>query len=122
MEKHPPPTKEIAEIIFPYILPRKLSSLLPRNYHQFLTSNIIIIIINIIIIIQHKLRLLICALQRNPTVDKIISPATTGYALFQLDKNISIVYRKQQRDRLHNSVQTIPFYGTRQRDGITVPR
>ncbi len=45
-----------------------------------------------------------------------------GYALFQLDKNISIVYRKQQRDRLHNSIQIPPSYDTRQRDCITLPR
>jgi hypothetical protein len=34
------------------------------------------------------------ALRRGPTVDKVVSLATTGYSLFQLDKTyISIVYK-----------------------------
>jgi hypothetical protein len=70
--------------------------------------------------LQHKLSLLICALRRNPTADKMVCLVTMGYALFQLNKNI--IYRKQLRNKLHKSIQTPPSYGTRQRDGITLLR
>jgi hypothetical protein len=45
-------------------------------------------------LLQHKLRVLIKALRRNPTADKIVSLAIACYALFHLNKNISIVYKK----------------------------
>jgi hypothetical protein len=56
--------------------------------------------------LQHKLRLLINTLCRSPTADKLVSPATTAYALFQLNKNMSIVYKKQQRLKLHQEILT----------------
>jgi hypothetical protein len=45
------------------------------------------------LLLQHKVRLLIQALRRGPTAEKVVVLATTGYALFQLDKNISIVLK-----------------------------
>ncbi len=54
--------------------------------------------------LQHKLRVLIQALQRPPTEDKFVGLATKCYALFQLDKKISFVYKKHQRNRLHKSI------------------
>jgi hypothetical protein len=52
------------------------------------------------------------ALWRCPTADKVVSHANTSYsyALFELDKNISIVYKKQQWYKLHQSIQTPPSY------------
>jgi hypothetical protein len=61
-------------------------------------------------LLQHKLKLLIHALWRGPTADKVVSLVITSYALFELDKNISIVYKKQQWHILHKSIQTPPSY------------
>ncbi len=52
--------------------------------------------------------------------DKIVSLITTGYSLFQLEKNISLFYKRQQRQQLHKTIQTPYSYGTRQRDGIMI--
>jgi hypothetical protein len=49
-------------------------------------------------LLQHKLRLLIHALRRGPTAEKSSDLATTCFALFQLDKNISIVYKKATKE------------------------
>jgi hypothetical protein len=72
-------------------------------------------------LLQHQLRLLIHSLRRSQTADKIVGLATKNCALFQL-YNISIVYKKQQTDRPHKSIQTPASYGTQQQDGITLPR
>jgi hypothetical protein len=40
---------------------------------------------------------LFCFLQQGPTADRVISLFTAGYSLLQLNKNISLVYKKQQR-------------------------
>jgi hypothetical protein len=56
-------------------------------------------------------------------VDKTVGLATMGYALSKLDKNITIICRKLQNDKLHKSIlQAPPSYGTCQRDGIVLPR
>jgi hypothetical protein len=59
-------------------------------------------------LLQHKLKLLIHAWRRGSTADKDVSLATTGYVLHQLDKNISIVNKKQQGCKLHKTIQTHP--------------
>ncbi len=45
-------------------------------------------------LLQHKLRLLIHALQRTTHPDKAVSLVSTGYSVFQLDTNISLVFKK----------------------------
>jgi hypothetical protein len=69
--------------------------------------------------LQHKLRLLIRSMRRAPVVDKFVSPITTATSLFLLDKNLSQVYKQQQRHKLHKLIQVPPSYTTRQRDGMT---
>jgi hypothetical protein len=59
-------------------------------------------------LLQHKLTLLIHAWRRGSTGDKVVSLATTGYVLLLLDKNISIVNKKQKGYKLHKSIQTHP--------------
>ncbi len=39
----------------------------------------------------------------------------------KLSPTISIIYRKQQREKLHKAIKTPPSYGTHQQDGITLP-
>ncbi len=58
----------------------------------------------------------------SPLLFKVTLPTFAGYSLFQLDKNISIVYKEQQRQWLHKSIQTPLSYGTCQRDGIMLPQ
>jgi hypothetical protein len=72
--------------------------------------------------LQHKLCLLINSLRCAPVVDKFAtSTTTTASSLFCLDKNLSQVYKKQQRHKLHKTIQVPPSYSTR-RDGITLPQ
>jgi hypothetical protein len=72
--------------------------------------------------LQHKLRLLLRLLRRAPVVDKFVALTTTAFSLFVLDKNLSQIFKQQQRLKLHNSIQVPPSYSTRQRDGITLPQ
>jgi hypothetical protein len=72
--------------------------------------------------LQHKLRLLVRSMRRAPVVDKFVTPITTATSLFLLDKNLSQVYKQQQRHKLHKLIQVPPAYTTRQRDGITLPQ
>jgi hypothetical protein len=46
-----------------------------------------------------------------------VSLVTTRYSLFWLDKNISLIYKNQQRPRLYKTIQTPPT----QQDGIMLP-
>ncbi len=69
--------------------------------------------------LQHKLRLLIRSMRRAPVVDKFVTPITTATSLFALDKNLSQIFKQQQR---HKLIQVPPSYTTRQRDGITLPQ
>ncbi len=72
--------------------------------------------------LQHKLRLLIHSMRRAPVVDKFVTPITTASSLFALDKNLSQIFKQQQRHKLHKIIQILPSYSTRQRDGITLPQ
>ncbi len=72
--------------------------------------------------LQHKLRLLIHSLRRAPVVDKFVTQTSTASSLFCLDKNLSQIFKQQQRHRLHKIIQVPPSYLTRQRDGITLPQ
>jgi hypothetical protein len=72
-------------------------------------------------LLQHKLRLLIQALQPSRTADKAFSLVSTSYSVFQLDTNISLVFKKKQRHQLHKSIKIPPFCRTRQRDEIMLP-
>jgi hypothetical protein len=72
--------------------------------------------------LQHKLRLLIRSLRRAPVVDKSVAPITTATSLFALDKNLSQIFKQQQRRKLHKTIQVPPSYTSRQRDGITLPQ
>jgi hypothetical protein len=72
--------------------------------------------------LQHKLRLLIRSMRKAPVVDKFVTPITTASFLFALDKNLSQIFKQQQRHKLHKMIQTLPSYSTRQRDGITLPQ
>jgi hypothetical protein len=72
--------------------------------------------------LQHKLRLLIRSLRRAPVVDKFVTSTTTASSLFLLDKNLSQIFKQQQRQKLHKTIQVPPSYSTRQRDGITLPQ
>jgi hypothetical protein len=71
--------------------------------------------------LQHKLRVL-QAPRKCPIEKMVVSLATTGYSLFQLDKNTSIIYKKQQKLQLHKIVKTPPSYRKRHGDGITLPQ
>jgi hypothetical protein len=71
---------------------------------------------------QLQLKLWLMKLRWGPTADKVISLATTFYSLFQLDKNRSIVYKNQQRQQPHKSIQTPLSYGTQQQDGVMPPQ
>jgi hypothetical protein len=71
---------------------------------------------------QHKLRLLIRSMRRAPVVDKFVTLTTTASSLFALDKNLSQIFKQQQRQKLHKMIQVPPSYTTRQRDGITLPQ
>jgi hypothetical protein len=55
-------------------------------------------------------------------VDKFVTPITTATSLFALDKNLSQIFKQQQRQKLHKTIQVPPSYTTRQRDGITLPQ
>jgi hypothetical protein len=68
--------------------------------------------------LQHKLRLLIHSLRRAPVVDKFVTQTTTPSSLFCLDKNLSQIFKQQQRHKLHKIIQVPPSYLTRQRDGL----
>jgi hypothetical protein len=72
--------------------------------------------------LQHKLRLLIRSMRRAPVVDKFVTPITTATSLFALDKNLSQIFKQQQRYKLHKTIQVPPSYTTRQWDGITLPQ
>jgi hypothetical protein len=72
--------------------------------------------------LQHKLRLLIRSMRRAPVVDKFVTHTTTASSLFMLDKNLSQIFKQQQRHKLHKTIQVPPSYSTRQRDGITLPQ
>jgi hypothetical protein len=72
--------------------------------------------------LQHKLRLLIRSMRRAPVVDKFVTPITTATSLFLLDKNLSQIFKQQQRQKLHKLMQVPPSYATRQRDGIMLPQ
>ncbi len=72
--------------------------------------------------LQHKLRLLIHSLRCAPVVDKFVTSTTTASSLFCLDKNLSQIYKQQQRHKLHKTIQVPPSYFTCQRDGITLPQ
>jgi hypothetical protein len=72
--------------------------------------------------LQHKLRLLIRSMRRAPVVDKFVTPITTATSLFLLDKNLSQIFKQQQRHKLHKLIQVPPSYTTRQRDGIMLPQ
>jgi hypothetical protein len=72
--------------------------------------------------LQYKLRLLIHSLRRAPVVDKFVTSTTTASSLFCLDKNLSQIYKQQQRHKLHKTIQVPPSYFTRQHDGITLPQ
>jgi hypothetical protein len=72
--------------------------------------------------LQHKLRLLVHSMRRAPLVDKFVSQATTASSLFCLDKNLSQIFKQQQRHKLHQMIQVPPSYSTRQREGITLPQ
>ncbi len=49
-------------------------------------------------------QLLTWAYRHCPTADKAANLVMMGYSLFQLDKNISWIYKKQQRHRLHKTL------------------
>jgi hypothetical protein len=53
---------------------------------------------------------------------KVVCIATMEFTVLQLDKIISIIFKKQQRYRLQKAIQTPPSYDKRQRDGITLPQ
>jgi hypothetical protein len=72
--------------------------------------------------LQHKLRLLIHSMPRAPVVDKFVTQTTTAFSLFCLDKNLSQIFKQQQRHKLHKMIQVLPSYSTRQRNGITLPQ
>jgi hypothetical protein len=72
--------------------------------------------------LQHKLRLLIRSMRRAPVVDIFVTPTTTATSLFALDKNLSQIFKQQQRQKLQKIIQVPPSYTTRQRDGITLPQ
>jgi hypothetical protein len=55
--------------------------------------------------LQHKLRLLIPSMRRAPVVDKFVTPITTATSLFALDKNLSQIFKQQQRRKLHKTIQ-----------------
>ncbi len=59
-------------------------------------------------------------MRRAPVVDKFVTPITTATSLFALDKNLSQIFKQQQRQKLHKIIQVPPSYTTRQRDGITL--
>jgi hypothetical protein len=63
--------------------------------------------------LQHKLRLLIRSMRRAQVVDKFVTPITTATSLFALEKNLSQIFKQQQRHKLHKTIQ---------RDGITLPQ
>jgi hypothetical protein len=50
--------------------------------------------------LQHKLHLLIHSSQRGPVVDKFVTHTTTAFSLFHLDKNLSQIFKQQQRHKL----------------------
>ncbi len=64
--------------------------------------------------LQHKLRLLIRSMRRAPVIDKFVIPTTTASSLFALDKNLSQIFKQQQRHKLHKMIQVPPSYLTRQ--------
>ncbi len=49
-------------------------------------------------LLQHKLQLLICALWRVPTANKMFSLVTPTYSFFQPDRNKSLIYKKRKQD------------------------
>ncbi len=63
--------------------------------------------------LQHKLRLLVRSMRRAPVVDKFVTPITTATSLFLLDKNLSQVYKQQQR---HSSLRAVKQRGCAETD------
>jgi hypothetical protein len=59
--------------------------------------------------LQHKIRLLIRSLRRAPVVDKFVAPITTATSLFSLDKNLSQIFKQQQRQKLHKPYRYHPL-------------
>jgi hypothetical protein len=59
--------------------------------------------------LQHKLRLLIRSMRRPPVVDKFVTPLIIAFSLFILDKNLSQIFKQQQRHKLHKLVQIRPL-------------
>ncbi len=51
-----------------------------------------------------------------------MTPITTATSLFALDKNFNQIFKQQQKQKLHKTIQVPPSYTTRQRDGITLPQ
>ncbi len=62
--------------------------------------------------LQYKLRLLIRSMRRAPVVDKFVTPITTATSLFLLDKNLSQIFKQQQRQKLHKLMQVPLVKGT----------
>ncbi len=58
--------------------------------------------------LQHKLRLLIHSLRRAPVVDKFVTHTTMASSLFCLDKNLSQIFKQQQRHKLYKTIQVPP--------------
>ncbi len=55
--------------------------------------------------LQHKLRIFIRSMRRAPVVDKFVTPITTATSLFALDKNLSQIFKQQQRQKLHKKMK-----------------
>jgi hypothetical protein len=63
--------------------------------------------------LKHKLRLLIHSMRRAPVVvDKFVTETTNASSLFCLDKNLSQIFKQQQRHKLHKTIQVPPSYST----------
>lgn len=61
-------------------------------------------------------------LRRRPAVYKFVIQDSIAYSLFQMDKNVSQRYRKQQRHLLHKAIQVLPSYATCQWDLDNLPQ
>jgi hypothetical protein len=72
--------------------------------------------------LRHKLRLFVRVFRWGPTTDKLNCQVTAASSLFLVGKNLSQIFKKQQRHQLHKKIDMPPSYAARQRDGLALPR